>query len=62
MTDCPNFISITELAERVGVSKDSGYRAARRREIPGLFTIGKLLRINWQAFLKALEKVPDVVA
>ncbi len=40
------FISIPEWCQRVGCSLDSGYRAARRGEIPGLFRIGRLKRVN----------------
>lgn len=49
------FISIPEWCRRVGCSLDSGYRAARRGEIPGLFRIGRLKRINWGAFVEATE-------
>jgi hypothetical protein len=41
----------------VGCSLDAGYRAARREEIAGLFRIGKLMRINWQAFVDATYAV-----
>jgi hypothetical protein len=47
------FISVPEWCRRVGCSLDAGYRAARRDEIVGLFRIGKLMRINWQAFVAA---------
>ncbi len=47
------FISIPEWCRRVGCSLDSGYRAARRGEIPGLFRIGRLKRVNWGAFVEA---------
>lgn len=49
------FITIPEWCRRVGCSLDSGYRAARRGEIPGLFQIGRLKRINWAAFVEATE-------
>jgi len=45
------FISIPVWCRRVGCSLDSGYRAARRNEIPGLFRIGRLVRVNWDAFV-----------
>ncbi len=47
------FIGIPEWCRRVGCSRESGYRAARRDEIPGLFRIGRLKRVNWLAFVSA---------
>lgn len=47
------FIGIPEWCRRVGCSRESGYRAARRGEIPGLFRIGRLKRINWAVFVNA---------
>jgi hypothetical protein len=47
------FITIPEWSRRVGCAADSGYRAARRNEIPGLFRIGRLMRVNWRAFVEA---------
>jgi predicted DNA-binding transcriptional regulator AlpA len=49
--ETPEFIGIPEWCRRVGCSRESGYRAARRDEIPGLFRIGRLKRINWSVFL-----------
>ena len=49
----PEFISVPEWCKRVGCSLDAGYRAARREEIAGLFRIGRLMRINWDAFVDA---------
>ena len=46
----PEFISIPVWCKRIGCSLDSGYRAARRHDIPGMFRIGRLVRINWDAF------------
>lgn len=45
------FVSIPEWCGRVGCSLDTGYRAARRNEIPGLFRIGRLVRVNWDGFV-----------
>jgi hypothetical protein len=53
ITASPEFISVPEWCKRVGCSLDAGYGAARRDEIAGLFRIGKLIRINWQAFVAA---------
>lgn len=47
------FISIPEWCRRVGCSVDSGYRAARNDQIAGLFRIGRLIRVNWPAFVAA---------
>jgi len=46
------FISVPEWARRVGVSKDSAYKAARLGEIPGCFAVGRLYRVNWSAFVE----------
>jgi hypothetical protein len=46
-------ISVPEWCRRVGCSLDAGYRAARASEIAGLFRIGRLMRINWTAFVAA---------
>lgn len=45
------FVSIPEWCGRVGCSLDTGYRAARRNQIPGLFRIGRLVRVNWDGFV-----------
>ncbi|MDQ6784955.1 MAG: hypothetical protein M3063_16275 [Actinomycetota bacterium] len=47
------FISVPEWCRRVGCSLDAGYRAARCNEIVGLFRVGRLMRVNWQAFVTA---------
>ena len=52
MTSSAEFISIPEWCRRVGVSKDSAYKAARSGRIPGCFVIGRLYRVNWPAFLE----------
>lgn len=46
----PEFISVPEFGKRLGISKDSAYKAARSGEIPGCFPVGRLYRINWTAF------------
>ena len=63
-TQAPEFISIPEWARRLGVSKDSAYKAARLGQIPGCFAIGRLYRVNWSAFVERSsllggEQVPD---
>ncbi len=61
-TETPEFIGIPEWCRRVGCSLDSGYRAARRDEIPGLFRIGRLMRVNWDAFTKRTAATQPVSA
>jgi len=51
VTEAVEFISLNEWAKRVGVSKDSAYRRARAGEIPGCFSLGRLYRVNWGAFV-----------
>jgi len=59
-TDVIEFISVADWCKRVGCSLDAGYRAARRDEIPGLFRIGRLMRINWLAFVASTtHTVPE---
>jgi len=52
------FISLPEWCRRMGCSLDAGYRAARVDAIPGLYRIGRLLRINWSAFVAATSAGP----
>jgi predicted DNA-binding transcriptional regulator AlpA len=47
------FITVPELAGRLGRSKESLYQAARREEIPGAFLIGRKWAVNWHAFQAA---------
>jgi hypothetical protein len=49
----PEFISIPEWARRLGISAESGYKAARLGEIPGCFNVGRLYRVNWPVFVEA---------
>jgi hypothetical protein len=49
----PEFISIPEWARRLGISAESGYKAARLDQIPGCFQIGRLYRVNWPIFVEA---------
>ena len=44
------FISVPELAERLGRSKESLYDACHRGEIPGAFLIGRKWHINLDGF------------
>jgi predicted DNA-binding transcriptional regulator AlpA len=45
------FISVEEFARRIGVSKQSAYRAIYRDEVPGVFKLGRRVTINWTAFV-----------
>ncbi len=49
----PEFISIPEWARRIGISSESGYKAARLGQIPGCFSVGRLYRVNWPVFVDA---------
>jgi hypothetical protein len=49
----PEFISIPEWARRLGISPESGYKAARLGQIRGCFNIGRLYRVNWPVFVEA---------
>jgi excisionase family DNA binding protein len=51
----PEIITVPEWARRVACSKETAYKAARRGEIPGCFGIGRLLRVNWTAFIRATD-------
>jgi excisionase family DNA binding protein len=46
-------ISVPELARRIDISKESAYKAVRRGEVPGAFVVGRLVRVNWTAFIQA---------
>lgn len=54
------FIRVPERARRVGISKDSAYKAARLGQIPGCFAIGRLYRVNWPVFLRRAGADPPV--
>jgi hypothetical protein len=56
-SDEPEFISIPEWARRLGISAESGYKAARLGQIPGSFNIGRLYRVNWPAFVRASSRM-----
>jgi hypothetical protein len=49
----PEFVSIPEWARRLGISAESGYKAARLGQIPGCFNIGRLYRVNWPRFVES---------
>ena len=47
------FITVPEWAKRVGLSRNSGYRAVDAGEVPGAVRFGGRIVINWLAFLRA---------
>ena len=53
------FITAPEWARRVGISDESGYKAARSGQIPGCFLIGRLYRVNWPVFVARAGAGPD---
>jgi excisionase family DNA binding protein len=52
------FISVEELSRRIGVSKQSIYRALDRNEIPGVFRLGRRVTINWSAVVAKSYEAP----
>jgi predicted DNA-binding transcriptional regulator AlpA len=50
-TEEAEFISVEEFARRIGVSKQSAYRAIYRDEVPLVFKLGRRVTINWSAFV-----------
>ena len=61
-TQPTEFVSIPEWCRRVGCSLDSGYKAGRLNQIPRLFRIGRLMRVNWPAFVVATQPPGSPVA
>jgi excisionase family DNA binding protein len=45
------FISVSEWAKRVGLSRQSAYKAIERGEVPGVYRAGRRVTINWSAFV-----------
>jgi hypothetical protein len=56
-TSTPEFISVPEWARRLGISHESGYKAARIGQIPGCFNVGRLYRVNWTVFVAATSSM-----
>ena len=50
MPEGPTYITVPELARRLGRSTDSIYQACKRGEIPGAFLIGRKWSVNLEAF------------
>jgi predicted DNA-binding transcriptional regulator AlpA len=51
------FVSIPELAKRVGTSEEHLYRLARRSELPGVIRLGHRYVVNYGVFVEA-SRVP----
>jgi predicted DNA-binding transcriptional regulator AlpA len=49
----PEWITIPELARRIGMSKEAVYRLARADQLSGLVRMGKRLVVNYTAFIEA---------
>ncbi len=45
-------LTIPELAEELGVKESYLYEKSRRNQIPGMFRIGKFVRINLPEFYR----------
>jgi excisionase family DNA binding protein len=54
-------ISIPEAAKRLGLSRNTGYAAAARGEIPTI-RIGRLLRVPVRALERMLERASEPAA
>ena len=52
----PEWITVPEFARRMGISKPSAYKAVRRDKVPGAFSMGKLVRVNWTYFVATAGK------
>ncbi len=50
------WVSVTELARRLGVSNESVYRLARANTLPGMVRLGRRVIINYGAFVEASKE------
>jgi excisionase family DNA binding protein len=51
----PDVMSVGELAARLGVEPKTVYAAIRRKQIPGVLRVGRLIRISRSAVLAWLS-------
>jgi len=51
----PTLLSVKELAQELGISTDSVYRAYRKKEIP-VAQINRMIRFNLEKVHRAMEK------
>lgn len=57
MTENPRrWVTVEELAEEAGISKNWLYQRSRRDALPGLRRFGKHLRIDREVFRRALDE------
>lgn len=48
----PPFITVSEFAKVLRISKNKAYEAAKRGEIPGVVRLGRLIRIPRESLLQ----------
>ena len=53
------FISVPEWGRRVGLSRNTAYRAARLGSIAGCIHIGQRYIVNWPAFVASSARADD---
>ena len=51
----PTLLSVKELAQELGISTDSVYRAYRKKEIPAA-QINRMIRFDFEKVKRAMEK------
>jgi predicted DNA-binding transcriptional regulator AlpA len=54
----PEWISIPELARRIGMSNEGCYRQARVNAIPGMVKMGRRFLVDYTEFLKSRRMAP----
>ena len=47
------WLSVPQLAKRIGLSREAVYRLARAGELPACIKLGKRYVVNYSAFLEA---------
>jgi excisionase family DNA binding protein len=52
------WLSVPELAERIGLSKEAVYRLARAGELPGAIKLGRRYVVHYGAFLGSAGITP----
>jgi predicted DNA-binding transcriptional regulator AlpA len=56
------WVSIPELAERIGMAKESVYRLARAGQFPGAVKMGRRYIVNYSAFVAASSEPINAAA
>ena len=54
--DLPPVLTVIEAAEFLRISRGSAYALAKRGELPGVFRLGRTLRVNRDAMLDSLRQ------